>query len=255
MRDIKAVYKRVDGAWAEQTAYERHNSVWEEVGSFPTIVPWSTGTDDEIAAIIDAARNGILDLQADAEWAVGDKRTITVSGESIDIAISSFDDYNGCGCVMQFDFVDAMSTIRRFNASANNSYVNSDMCKTYIPNIVSGLPSWIQSRLLEFPVKVSAGGGSSNIVTVTGKLALRSEIEVFGTVSYSKAGEGSQIPYYQVAANRKKKMGHNGSAYGWWLRSPYGNNTFYGIYVRSDGGVESSGVHNNSFAIAPFGCF
>ena len=47
-------------------------------GGGVTIVPWSTGTDEEIAAMIAAAHAGKINLQTDGGWAVGDVRSITV---------------------------------------------------------------------------------------------------------------------------------------------------------------------------------
>ena len=43
----------------------------------PSLYPqWATGTDAEIAALLDAAAAGSVDLQRDAGWAVGDVRRI-----------------------------------------------------------------------------------------------------------------------------------------------------------------------------------
>ena len=231
------------------------------------IVPWSTGTDEQIVAMIEAARAGTIDLQTDGNWKVGDVRTITVGAftdggstahaeQSIDIVISQFGDYMNCGCVMQFDFKDELATGVRMNSSNTNAggWGESEMYKTTMPALVEALPTWLKGLLLEFSVLASAGSQSATINTVTGnKLALRSEIEIFGTITYSKAGEGSQIEYYKTSANRIKKRGHSGSANYWWERSPYGSNSDRFCIVGSDGSANINNARDAS-GVAPFGC-
>jgi hypothetical protein len=142
------------------------------------------------------------------------------------------------------------------NASITNAngYGGSEMYKTTLPALVNALPAYLRGLLIEFSCKASAGNKSTTIKTVKGnKLALRSEVEIFGTTSYSVAGEGSQIPYYTTSANRVKKRGHSGSANYWWVRSPSASNTTAFCYVYSS---SSSAGNNASSAsgVAPFGC-
>ena len=75
------------------------------------------------------------------------------------------------------------------------------------------------------------------------KLFLFSEIEIFGSTTYSKAGEGSQYSYFATAANRIKYLSNgSGSAGWWWERSPYGSNS-YGFCL-----VDGSGNANINYA-------
>lgn len=237
-------------------------------GGSVDIVPFSSGTDEQIVAMIQAAHAGIIDLQQDGEWAVGDTRSITVgaftdgagtshSQQTIDISISQFGDYNSCGSVMQFDFKDCLSSNIRMNGTATNigGYGSSEMKTTTLPALVNALPTWLKDLLLEFSVLASAGSSSSTINTVTGnKLALRSEVEIIGSDSYSVSGEGSQIAYYQTAANKIKKAGHSGSAGNWWLRSPYKSNNKSFCYINSYGINNNYDANSAYFGIAPFGC-
>ena len=48
------------------------------------VVPWATGTDAEIKALIDAADAGLIDLYEDAGWRVGDERTVSLSAMNAD---------------------------------------------------------------------------------------------------------------------------------------------------------------------------
>ena len=229
------------------------------------IVNFTYGSDAEIAAMIDAARLGTIDLQSDGGWAVGDTRTIHLSAftgggdkahaaQDIDIAISEFGDYMSCGCLFQFDFVEALATTQRMHSSNVNSYENSEMVTTTLPALVAALPSWLQSRLKTFSVAVGTGGGTSTVDTVTGnKLALRSEIEIFGATSYSPAGEGYQIEWYKAGGARVKRQGRTGSAYYWWERSPYASNSSFFCCVYNNGGADYYSA-STAYGLAPFGC-
>ena len=236
-------------------------------GGGVTIVPFSSGTDEEIVAMIQAAHNGDIDLQQDGGWAVGDVRTISVSAftgggstahaaQNVDIVITSFDDYQNCGCVMQFDFKGSLAEGQRFNSSGTNAggYGSSEMKTTTLPALVNALPTWLKDSLIEFSCLASAGNRSSSIVTVTGnKLALRSEIEVFGNVTNSYSGEGSHIPYYNNYLRRKKNMGSMTYADYWWERSP-GNYSDNGFCDVDGGGNPSADNATNTRGLSPFGC-
>lgn len=231
------------------------------------IVPWSSGTDEQIVAMLEAAHMGDIDLQVDGGWVVGDTRTIQVSAfsgtgfseaaQEANIVISSFDDYNNCGCVMQFDFAGLLSTSAKWNSGSNinGGYGASKMCTVTLPNLVNALPSWLKDLLITFDVKVasvnSSGKGSTTIETVSNnKLALRSEVEVQGRTVYTAAGEGSQTPYYATANNRKKKKGSYSES--WFTRSPkYNNNT--AMATDTDGTAVSMSAGNGR-GLSPFGC-
>ena len=235
--------------------------------SGPTIVPWSSGTDEEVAAMIDAAHAGTIDLQQDGGWAIGDIRTIrinaftaggnvAVSSQDIDIAISSFDDYMSCGCAMQFDFANAMTEWIRMNNEHTNvgGYGSSEMKITTLPALINALPLWLRERLIEFSCLASAGNNSSTIETITGnKLALRSEIEVLGTTIMSYSGEGSQLSYYTINENKTKRRGHNGNYNNWFLRSPDKGYTTRYCYISGAGSINDTGAASTEL-LAPFGC-
>ncbi len=78
--------------------------------------------------------------------------------------------------------------------------------------------------MLKFVNKVtSVGNNQSGLETTSDKLFLLSEIEVFGATQYSYAGEGKQYEYYTAGNSTIKKV--NGSADGWWERSPRSGST------------------------------
>ena len=229
------------------------------------IVSFEWGSDAQLGAMIDAAQAGTINLQTDAGWKVGDMRKIAIAAftggggtahaaQYVDIVITSFDDYENCGCVLQFDFKEALATGQRMNSSntTTGGYGGSEMYTTTLPALVAALPSWLASRLKTFDVQATIGGGSSTLETVgNNKLALRSAIEVFGSGHNGKAAEGSWIPYYANAGIRTKLRGYAGSADIWWERSP--NNASYFCYVGNNG-VASSNTASYAYGVAPFGC-
>ena len=93
---------------------------------------------------------------------------------------------------------------------------------------------------------------SSNINTTADKLFLLSEIEIFGSVSYSKSGEGTQYDYYK-AGNSKVKNRNGGAAY-WNERSPLKDGSTQFCMVSNTGTADYGGA--SSAAGVAFGfCF
>ena len=234
------------------------------------IVDFAFGTDEEIGAIIDAAQAGTIDLQRDAGWRVGDMRKITIQSfisnldtsteqpyQDIDIAISSFEEYEGCGNVMQFDFMQSLWSPQR--AHNVNNYVGgygaSEIRTVALPALVEALPEWLKSRLKTFDVTV-VDDTNAALETVSGnKLALRSEAEVLGRLKNASILEGEQVELYKYKYY-PKGIGNEyrtNAGDGWWLRS---HSTAYGGCYIHCGGNFDTGVYLNSSGrgIAPFGC-
>lgn len=236
-----------------------------------TIVSFTGGSDAQIAEMIDAAREGLIDLQADAGWRVGDARTIQLAAwtgggntahaaQQREIVISQFGDYNGCGCLFQFDFMNELDEKQRMNATNTTvgGYGASEMYLTTLPAMVEALPEWLRTRLKSFDVLANAGDGASEIETVpNNKLALRADSEVTGGTSYSAAGEGSQVDRYKYSATRNKRTARagTGTATEWWLRSSVVQSGYRSYFCQCMG---SNGVNYQSpsygSGLSPFGC-
>lgn len=234
----------------------------------PPVVSFETGTDEQIAAILDAASQGGFDLQQDAGWRVGDRRLIHIDAwtggngeahvaEDLHIVITSFDEYMGCGNVMQFDFSNCCRNAARMNATNTTSggYGATEMYTATLPALVEALPSWLRTRLKTFSVLASAAyPNAGTIETLTGnKLALRSSVEIFGASEGSLSGEGTQLAYYTTRANRRKcLMPESASGYvGWNTRSPRGELGFF--EVTPEGYLEWNNASQPLY-LAPFGC-
>lgn len=119
---------------------------------------------------------------------------------------------------------------------------------------LAALPAAIQSLVKTVEKLTSAGNQSATIDTTEDDVFLLSEIEVFGTVTYSKTGEGSQYEYYQTASNINKKPSYTSyaSAY-WWERSPYASGATNFCLVNSDGAAACYDSSNAS-GLAPAFC-
>lgn len=232
----------------------------------PTIVSWASGSDADVSAMIDAAHAGTIDLQQDGNWAVGDVRRIEIgtftdgagtthAAQNIDIVITSFDEYESCGNVLQFDFLNSLVTPQRMNSTDTNvgGYGVSEMKTATLPALVNALPQWIKNRLITFSAPTSEGNQSSTIESVgNNKLALRSEYEIRASVSNSYR-EGEHVSYYNTSNRYKKKLGNTGSNNAYWCRSPRKSDS-NGFASISSSGASSGGSATMTYGIAPFGC-
>lgn len=229
-------------------------------------VSWQFGSDEDVAAMIDAAQAGTIDLH-DVGWEVGDTRMVELSevssggsvvhpAQTVELTITSFEDYESCGCVVQLDFGVISKNTKRMNETATTTggYASSEMRNTTLPLLAQAMPQWIADRMVEFDVKAS-DGASQDIVTVSGnKLALRSEIEVRGT-STTYAGEGSAIPWYVSADKMRQKRSayNNTSTSEWWLRSVALSSSSNFLTVNVNGTVVYESA-DRKYGIAPFLC-
>ena len=271
----------IQGNDAGVLVYEISASTEEKFKNGIQLVPFEYGTDAQIAAMIDGAHQGLIDLQTDGGWAIGDVREVafnsfTVLNENgniqsagkLQMIISSFDDYNNCGCLFQFDFVQCFDTGAYMNTTSTNSggYGGSYMCTTAIPSAVNALPEWLRTRLKTFDVVVGVGGGSSEVETVSGnKLAIRSESEVYGSSTISAPDGGTLIPIYKHYRDKGRGIDLQGQTlvgyYGWWLRDPRVDNTteFCRVQRVNSQAVGSYNAHSSyggwpPVMLALFGC-
>ena len=157
------------------------------------------------------------------------------------------------------------ATVSDIGGSSNteNGYMNSSntniggwtSCarRTWCNDIFyNALPTTIKSKVKPVNKLTSAGNQSSTINTDSDKCFLLSEIEIFGTVSQSKSGEGTQYSHYTTASNRYKLPKWNASSSSglWWERSPYGSNAIHFCSVYNYGGA-GSGDAWDALGLAP----
>lgn len=162
-------------------------------------------------------------------WAVGNSKPMTIGGVDyqIDIIGKNHDNYaDGSGkAPLTFQLHDCYGELKSMNSTSTNNggWTSCVMRSTHLPAILSQMPTEVQNGIREVNKMTSAGNQSATINTTADKLFLLSEIEIFGRVSYSKGGEGTQYDYYKAGNSKVKK--YNGRANYWWDRSPYGSNS------------------------------
>lgn len=207
--------------------------------------------DNTWAQIIDACHKN----KVPATWAVGNQKPMTINGTAyaIDIIGKGHDDYaDGSGkAPLTFQLHDCYADRKMMNGGNTNSggWTSCDMRSTHLPAILALMPTEVQNGIQEVNKLTSEGSRSTTISTTADKLFLLSEIEIFGNITYSASGEGTQYAYYK--AGNSKVKNYNGIANYWWQRSPrIGNYTSF-CAVRNSGladYISANDVYCISFA-------
>lgn len=241
------------------------------------IVPWSTGTDEEIAAMIAALDSGRITI-ADTGWHVGDERTVSLAAmeatgvgeshaaQSVTMVLMDSQHYDLVAatvggstkdhfvvglknCLNEPGYMNSTDTnIGSWNACARRAWCN-DVFKAAIPQT-------LRNCFKQFHVITATAVDSTVNQTTNDYFALFAEKEVFGKRTFSNETEAAaltQIEYYETAANRIKTV--DGSAGFWWGRSPVpgmGETDSFGR-VGFDG-VAGFGSADFTSGLAPFGC-
>lgn len=173
----------------------------------------------------------------------------------IDIIGKNHDTYAAGGTApLTFQMHDCYTETKQMNSSNTNSggWQNSAMRTTHLPAILNMMPAEVKAAIRDVQKKSSAGSQSSSIQTTNDKLFLLSEIEIFGSTTYSFAGEGKQYDYYKAGNSKVKNL--SGSAYSWWERSPYSSNSarFCRVYINGNAGANDA---RYSYGVAFGFCF
>lgn len=222
------------------------------------IVAFADGTDAEIEKMIEAHYAGKINISD--YWAVGDKRTIyhnamdatgvsesheandyayVIIGIEHDDLVTAINGKTKAAITIQTERMLYLDTTTEYNASYNAShecgYINGSSTnsggwegcvrRTWCNNVYKKcLPTYIQNMMKQVKKLTSVGSQSSTIKVSNDYAFLPSEIEIYGSITYSYAGEGKQYQYFKNAtANRYKKPRFDDSAVSghYWERSPY----------------------------------
>ena len=210
--------------------------------------------DNTWAQIIDACHKN----QVPDTWVVGNSKAMLIDGTEyqIDIIGKGHDDYaDGSGkAPLTFQLHDCYGELKAMNSTNTNvgGWTSCAMRQTHLPAILALMPTEVQSGIREVNKLTSAGSQSATINTTADKLFLLSEIEIFGSVTHSKSGEGTQYAYYKAGGSKLKN--YNGNAINWSERSPYTNNSEYFCLVKNDGGKFYAAA-NGGLGVAFAFCF
>lgn len=191
-------------------------------------------------------------------WKVADQKAMTINGTYylIDIIGFDHDEYtDGSGkAPITFQMHDCYVDKKAMNSSNTNvgGWASCAMRQTHLPAILALMPTEVQNGIREVNKLTSDGNKSSAITTTADKLFLLSEVEIFGSTTYSVAGEGTQYDYYK-AGNSKIKKQNGGSEY-WWERSPRDNTSSMFCMVNREGSTYNISANRTSGVAFGF-CF
>ena len=134
---------------------------------------------------------------------------------------------------------------RQWHSSNTNDYANSTIHSYLNSTFLNLFESNIKNAIKQVKLPYRKGSGTSTTVTsgsngLSAKIFLLSATETSFSFSSMPSGEGAELAYFKGCADNSsdsKRVAYlNGSAAGWWLRSPYCNGFNYALYVSSNGG-------------------
>ena len=233
------------GEWTIKYTFDSSQKTkqWKlEVIGIVYVYPFTIGdnlNDTDWADIDICGRMGM----AQQFFKVGDSKTVNIGGTNYEVQIIGFnhdDKVSGGKAAYSFQLVDCLNQTQQMNTSnTNTGGWNGSAMRGRMSTYKSQLPATLRNVIKTVKKKSGTGGGSSSGTQQTNDdLFLLSEIEIFGTTTYSVAGEGTQYEWYKAGNSRIKKV--NGSAGSWWERSPYSGNTDAFCYVNSSGTASRS---------------
>lgn len=165
--------------------------------------------------------------------AIGSTIKLKVNGSAKDFIVvhqgkpsSVYDDScNGTWLLMK-DIYES----RQWHSSNTNDYANSTIHSYLNSTFLAMFDSNIQKAIKQVKLPYRKGSGTSTTVTsgsngLSAKIFLLSATETSFSFSYMPSGEGAELAYFKGCADNSsdsKRVAYlNGSATGWWLRSPY----------------------------------
>ena len=173
-------------------------------------------------------------------WVAGDSKTMTIDGADylVDIVGKNHDTYTAGGIApLTFGLHDCYGTNYQMNSKATSAYGwdGSKMRTETLAAILAKMPENIRNGIRSVNKLAATSGTNSAIKTVSDKLFTFSEMEVYGSATYSHSGEGKQYDYYKAGNSKVKKIGSTNTS--WWLRSPITRASGSFCTVNSDGSV------------------
>ena len=195
---------------------------------------------------------------------VGDEIPIKLAtNETITMRIAAINLYEPHSLIWESKY--AMLTARRVNPSNTTAggWSATELRAWLNDQFYDSLPADVKKVIQERTFKVGEGTGKTSLQTLTDKIFLPMEFEVFGTTAttYPAAatehtvGGNKQWDIYAVAANRIKYLGPSGSATSWWECSPtvhssYSSTAF--CFVNTNG-TSNCYYASNAYGVVP--CF
>lgn len=148
---------------------------------------------------------------------------------------------------------------RQWHSSNTNDYANSTIHSYLNSTFLNLFESNIKNAIKQVKLPYRKGSGTSTTVTsgsngLSAKIFLLSATETSFSFSYMPSGEGAELAYFKGCADNSsdsKRVAYlNGSAAGWWLRSPRCDYFDFALYVYSNGGWNVSDC-SRSYGVRP----
>lgn len=194
--------------------------------------------------------------------AIGSTIKLKVNGSAKDFIVvhqgkpsSVYDDScNGTWLLMK-DIYES----RQWHSSNTNDYANSTIHSYLNSTFLAMFDSNIQKAIKQVKLPYRKGSGTSTTVTsgsngLSAKIFLLSATETSFRFSYMPSGEGAELAYFKGCADNSsdsKRVAYlNGSATGWWLRSPRCSSFGSALCVSSNGDWVSDSC-SSSYGIRP----
>lgn len=240
------------------------------------IVTWADGTDEQIAAMLEAHYAG--DINIHDYWHVGDERVVHLSAigkgavEETHVAQDVTMVLLNAGGKSLYPTINGVNRcafiVGQKNCLLETGYMNptntsiggwSD-CKRRIwcnETYRNSLPSTLKPIFKQYfnqSKRIAAAGQSSSTEQTLDYFALETETEIFGTINWSSDDYNEQFAHYKTRSNRVKKQGESGSACTYFERSASidgKNDSFCAVTAPADMG---KGYSSLKYGIAPFGC-
>lgn len=243
--------------------------------SIPTST-WADGTDAQIKAMLDAHYDDSIDFNIYDHWKEGDKRNVQLSAmaatgvseahvaQTVTMVLvnkggRTLSNGKECAFIWQQENCLANGTTVEWgymNSTDTNVGGWKDCARRTWCNRVyyNALPTGFKTLVKRCTNKTSKGNELTTFDKTQDYCFLPAEFEVQGAKTYAVDGEATtQWGYYKTAANKVKKAGPSGSAYTWWLRSPYSADATFFCIVPSYGGAGASSA-DSAIGIAVAGC-
>ena len=148
---------------------------------------------------------------------------------------------------------------RQWHSSNTNDYANSTIHSYLNSTFLNLFESNIKNAIKQVKLPYRKGSGTSTTVTsgsngLSAKIFLLSATETSFSFSSMPSGEGAELAYFKGCADNSsdsKRVAYlNGSATGWWLRSPNCYGFDCALYVDSNGDWRYS-ICSSSYGIRP----
>lgn len=229
------------------------------------IVPWATGTDEQIAAMIAEMDAGNLSIQ-DTGWQIGDERVVSLSAmeasgsmeahaaQSVTLVLMDSQHYDLTDGGKDHFVVGLKECLSEGGTLNYNDGWNVSTRRTWCnATFRNAFPENLRNCFKQFKC-IAANASGNTLNTTDDYFALFAEKEVIGSrkkASQIEANALTQIQWYATSANRIK----DGSSFQyprWWLRS-HEDRSYSCVSVNSSGTTEVDS-YSYGLGLAPFGC-